>query len=279
MASAGDVQSLPDHRASVISKHRLAPPACATAEPRAPGGMKIHAAGSVRAMLRIADARASAIREIDAQHVDQWSNRRACRRSGLVPLRAPPASKHHNARECVRQRAPGLGVGITGCFGTKRRWKESVQECLHGRERAWCCQRIGQRIGQHSGRWKRNAPGGHPRAFAFLGDRGTDLPEGGSVRCEADVESCRAIPGKAQTVFATIARHRLVLLVVGGVHSAGCRRDVEGMHRSRAAMGAHFTRVFFRMQTLFLHPATNGLHRPAHAVTRKRRSGRSRFVG
>jgi hypothetical protein len=39
-----------------------------------------------------------------------------------VPLRMLPASKHHNARECVRQRVPGLGVGIgTGCFGTKRK--------------------------------------------------------------------------------------------------------------------------------------------------------------
>jgi hypothetical protein len=64
--------------------------------------------------------------------------------------------------------------------------------------------------------------------------------------------------GQAQTAFAAIARHRLVLLVDGGVHLAGCRRDVEGMHRIRAAMGAHFTRVFFRMQTIFSHPATNG---------------------
>lgn len=107
----------------------------------------------------------------------------------------------------------------------------------------------------------------------------TDLPGGRSVRCEAVVESCRAVSGQAQTAFAAIARHRLVMLVDGGVHSAGCRRDVEGMHRSRSAMGAHITPVFFRMQTLFLHPATNGLRRPAHAVTRKRRSGRSRFVG
>lgn len=71
-----------------------------------------HAAGNVRAMLRIADARASTIRAIDAHVVDQVR----------VPLRTPPASKHHNARECVWQRALGRGVGIvTGCFRAKRK--------------------------------------------------------------------------------------------------------------------------------------------------------------
>lgn len=65
-------------------------------------------------------------RSSDASHcrrsrIGNSFDRRVCRRSGLVPLRVPPASKHHNARECVRQRAPGLGVGITGCFGTKRK--------------------------------------------------------------------------------------------------------------------------------------------------------------
>lgn len=54
------------------------------------------------------------------QFVRSMRAHRPCR----VPLRTPPASKHHNARECVWQRALGHGVGIgAGCFRAKRKVK------------------------------------------------------------------------------------------------------------------------------------------------------------
>jgi hypothetical protein len=55
-----------------------------------------------------------------------------------VPLRTPPASKHHNARECVWQRALGLSVGIgAGCFRAKRKVKGN-----HAGMPAWARTRV-----------------------------------------------------------------------------------------------------------------------------------------
>lgn len=113
--------------------------------------------------------------------------------------------------------------------------------------------------GRDCGREKQKPPDGYPRAFACLGDRVTDLRgrgiSRGVCRCRAacmhyrNPSTARVRPHRdGSATFRTGWRcGRRVSsedsVVIHGVPAA--------VKRSAAAMGAHVTPVFFRLQTFF----------------------------
>lgn len=145
VASASNIQLPPDHRAFVIGKHRLAPRAYATAEPRAPGGRR-----RPRRWKRSSDAshcrrsrignscdrrtRRRSMCEIDAQDVDQ----------GWVPLRcaARVEAPQRTRMRLAARPWPRCVDWHRVLQGEAEKWREAMQECLHGRERALSGQRI-----------------------------------------------------------------------------------------------------------------------------------------
>lgn len=135
-----------------------------------------------------------------------------------------------------------------------------VRETVRGQRPARV---VGWGVGE---RPKRNAPGGYPRAFACLGDRGDRSPGRRSVVLRVTVDGISAFPQVRPCIAFEARWHVLAVEEVGGDHRKSVRKSARKMKwigRKNAmcvAMGAHITRDFFGMQTFFSHPSSRCVH-------------------
>jgi hypothetical protein len=102
---------------------------------------------------------------------------------------------------------------------------------------------------------KEKPPDVNPRAFAFLGDRATDLPSEDQSWCVLRSFCWPGLPQPFRSVQASALRRKRDVSKWLAVWMAGFMGDSTVICRVSCrctAMGAHVTPVFFRLQTIFL---------------------------